>query len=46
MNYSEDGAFLGADVLASERAEEFRAYRDTAMAHAVPFPGWWAKHGE
>lgn len=46
MNYSKDGAFLGADVLAPERAEEFRAYRDTAMAHAVPFSGWWAKHGE
>ncbi|MFF7232261.1 hypothetical protein BX264_4560 [Streptomyces sp. 2333.5] len=46
MNYAEDGSFLGADVLPDERAAEFRTYRDTAMAHAVPFPEWWAKHGE
>ncbi|MGI5481073.1 DUF6879 family protein [Streptomyces lavendofoliae] len=46
MNYSDGGSFLGADVLPEERANEFRAYRDTAMAHAVPFPEWWAKHGE
>ncbi|MEV6729361.1 DUF6879 family protein [Streptomyces sp. NPDC051364] len=46
MNYSEDGAFLGAEILPDERAVEFTAYRDTALAHAVPFPEWWAKHGE
>lgn len=46
MNYAEDGSFLGADVLPDERAGEFLAYRDTALAHAVPFPEWWAKHGE
>ncbi|MER6214813.1 DUF6879 family protein [Streptomyces sp. NPDC001674] len=46
MNYSDDGAFLGADVLPSDRAEEFRAYRDTAMAHAQPFSEWWAKYGK
>ncbi|MEV7377826.1 DUF6879 family protein [Streptomyces lydicus] len=46
MNYSEDGAFLGADVLPEERADEFRAYREMALAHAVPFSEWWAKHGE
>ncbi|MEU5235428.1 DUF6879 family protein [Streptomyces lydicus] len=46
MSYTEDGAFLGADVLPEERAGEFRAYRDTAMAHAVPFNEWWAKYGE
>ncbi|MFJ6786315.1 DUF6879 family protein [Streptomyces angustmyceticus] len=45
MNYSEDGAFLGADVLEPDRAAEFRAHRDTALAHAVPFSGWWAQHG-
>ncbi|MFI8358800.1 DUF6879 family protein [Streptomyces sp. NPDC085612] len=45
MNYSGDGAFLGADILPEERAGEFRAYRDTAMAHAVDFSEWWAKHG-
>ncbi|MFI0903879.1 DUF6879 family protein [Streptomyces sioyaensis] len=46
MNYAEDGSFLGADVLHDERAGEFRAYRDTALAHAVPFPEWWVKCGE
>ncbi|WP_030024457.1 DUF6879 family protein [Streptomyces monomycini] len=46
LNYSEDGGFLGADVLPPARAEEFRAYRDTAMAHAEPFSEWWAKYGE
>ncbi|MFJ9938969.1 DUF6879 family protein [Streptomyces erythrochromogenes] len=45
MNYSGDGAFLGAEILPEERAGEFRAYRDTAMAHAVAFSEWWAKHG-
>jgi hypothetical protein len=46
MNYAEDGSLLGADVLSDERADEFRTYRDTALAHAVPFPEWWAKYGE
>ncbi|MGW1029240.1 DUF6879 family protein [Streptomyces sp. NPDC002577] len=46
MNYAEDGSFLGADVLPDDRAGEFRSYRDTAMAHATPFPEWWAKYGE
>lgn len=46
LNYSEDGAFLGADILTSERAEEFRAYRDSAMARAQPFSEWWAEHAE
>ncbi|GAA2577859.1 hypothetical protein Stube_21800 [Streptomyces tubercidicus] len=46
MSYTEDGAFLGADVLPEGRAGEFRHYRDTAMAHAVPFAEWWAKYGE
>ncbi|MEU3064451.1 DUF6879 family protein [Streptomyces subrutilus] len=46
MNYAEDGSFLGAEILPDERAGEFTAYRDKALAHAVPFPEWWAKHGE
>ncbi|AXE22772.1 hypothetical protein C0216_04310 [Streptomyces globosus] len=46
MRYSDDGAFLGADILPEGRAEEFRTYRDTAMTHAVPFTDWWSKYGE
>ncbi|MFG2829225.1 DUF6879 family protein [Streptomyces sp. NPDC048434] len=46
MNYAEDGSFLGAGILPDARADEFRTYRDTAMAHAVPLPEWWAKYGE
>ncbi|MET9882372.1 DUF6879 family protein [Streptomyces sp. NPDC006430] len=46
MNYSDDGSFLGVEILPAQRAEEFRTYRDAAMTHAVPFPEWWAKHGE
>ncbi|MFJ7588814.1 DUF6879 family protein [Streptomyces sp. NPDC097617] len=46
MNYSGDGSFLGVEILPAERADEFRAYRDTAMSHAVAFSEWWAKHGE
>ncbi|ANS64051.1 hypothetical protein SLINC_1827 [Streptomyces lincolnensis] len=46
MHYSQDGKFLGADVLPDERAPEFVIHRDTALAHAVPFADWWAKHAE
>ncbi|MEU9236449.1 DUF6879 family protein [Streptomyces subrutilus] len=46
MNYEPDGSFVGANVLPAEEAAEFRAYRDRALAHAVPFPEWWAKYGE
>ncbi|MGA4875330.1 hypothetical protein NCG97_13705 [Streptomyces lydicamycinicus] len=46
MSYTHDGAFLGAEVLPEDRGDMFCAYRDTAMAHAVPFAEWWAKYGE
>ncbi|WP_411079980.1 DUF6879 family protein [Streptomyces sp. cmx-18-6] len=45
MHYTEDGEFVGADVLSGDRAAEYAAYRDTALAHAVPFADWWAEHG-
>ncbi|WP_405675966.1 hypothetical protein OG292_13000 [Streptomyces sp. NBC_01511] len=45
MRYDETGAFVGPEFLTEERAEEFIGYRDTALAHAEPFPEWWAKHG-
>ncbi|MFJ7155894.1 DUF6879 family protein [Streptomyces sp. NPDC101118] len=46
MSYDGAGKFLGAEFLGEERTSQFLAYRDTAMAHAVPFPEWWAKYGE
>ncbi|MFJ1913003.1 DUF6879 family protein [Streptomyces sp. NPDC088147] len=45
MNYDDAGVFLGPDFLEAGRAAEFVRYRDTALAHAEPFPEWWAKYG-
>lgn len=45
MHYTPDGEFLGADVLPDDQSAEFVVYRDTALAHAVPFADWWAKYG-
>ncbi|WP_329621893.1 hypothetical protein OG357_16645 [Streptomyces sp. NBC_01255] len=44
MRYDGEGGFLGADVLSDDRGPEYVTYRDTALAHAVPFADWWAKH--
>ncbi|MEV2251347.1 DUF6879 family protein [Streptomyces sp. NPDC050147] len=46
FHYSHDGKFLGADLLPDDRGPEYVTYRDTALAHAVPFADWWAKYGE
>ncbi|MCX4549922.1 hypothetical protein OG204_17090 [Streptomyces sp. NBC_01387] len=46
MRYAEGGTFAGAEILPRARAAEFVAYRDTALAHAVPFADWWTKHGK
>ncbi|MGW3227487.1 DUF6879 family protein [Kitasatospora sp. NPDC001095] len=46
MAYDENGKYLGAEFLEGSRAADFKAYRDTAMAHAVPFSEWWAEHSE
>jgi hypothetical protein len=45
MHYDATGAFTGPEILGPDRAAEFVAYRDTALAHAVPFAEWWAKYG-
>ncbi|MGK5531892.1 DUF6879 family protein [Streptomyces sp. URMC 129] len=37
MHYTDAGAFIGADQLPESRLDEYRGYRDTALAHAVPF---------
>ncbi|MEU2669944.1 DUF6879 family protein [Streptomyces sp. NPDC007164] len=46
MQYSDDGKFLGADVLPDDQGEQYVTHRDTALAHAVPFADWWAKYAE
>ncbi|WP_335980746.1 DUF6879 family protein [Streptomyces sp. CA2R106] len=46
MRYDVTGAFLGSEVLPPDRAAEFVAYRDVALAHAQPFATWWEQHGE
>ncbi|MFE6866470.1 DUF6879 family protein [Kitasatospora sp. NPDC057692] len=45
MTYDGNGKYLGADFPDASRLDEFRAYRDTAMAHSVPFAEWWAQYG-
>ncbi|WAL74871.1 hypothetical protein OU787_27205 [Kitasatospora sp. YST-16] len=46
MNYDGAGGYLGADFYGGDRAPEFEAYRDAALAQAVPFADWWAEFGE
>ncbi|MFD5191340.1 DUF6879 family protein [Streptomyces sp. NPDC058357] len=46
MRYSDGGKFLGADVLSEDQGEQYAKYRDTALAHAVPFADWWAEYAE
>jgi len=37
MHYTETGQFVGGELLPDDRLEEYRGYRDIALAHAVPF---------
>ncbi|MEU4119521.1 DUF6879 family protein [Kitasatospora sp. NPDC028055] len=47
MSYDDNGKYLGSEFHTdSSRIAEFKAYRDRAMANAVPFADWWAEHGE
>ncbi|MCX4693276.1 DUF6879 family protein [Streptomyces sp. NBC_01408] len=46
MSYDGEGKYLGVDFLGEDQLSRFLAYRDAAMAQAVPFPEWWAKYGE
>jgi hypothetical protein len=41
-----DGKVVKIDVLPDEDGPDYVAYRDVALAHAVPFDEWWAMHGE
>ncbi|SHL07328.1 DUF6879 family protein [Streptomyces yunnanensis] len=44
MHYTEAGQFTGAELLPRNRLAEYRRYRDTAQAHAVPFAEYWSRH--
>ncbi|MEU7088296.1 DUF6879 family protein [Streptomyces achromogenes] len=46
MAYDGAGKYLGSEFASEDRLALFRHYRDIALAHAVPFTGWWAQHGE
>ncbi|GGY66443.1 hypothetical protein GCM10010300_07200 [Streptomyces olivaceoviridis] len=47
MAYDGTGKYLGSEFLSDEdRLADFRYYRNTALAHAVPFTDWWAQHAE
>ncbi|AUY50671.1 DUF6879 family protein [Streptomyces sp. CB01881] len=46
MSYEDNGKYLGAEFLGGSRVDEFRACRDTVMAHSVPFAEWWAEYGK
>ncbi|PRH77196.1 hypothetical protein C6N75_21610 [Streptomyces solincola] len=37
MHYTPEGAFVGGELLPEERLAEYQAYRDLALARAVPF---------
>ncbi|MEV7771548.1 DUF6879 family protein [Kitasatospora sp. NPDC086791] len=46
MSYDGNGKYLGAEFLAGDVLDRFKAYRDIAMANSVPFTEWWTEHGE
>lgn len=47
MAYDGAGKYLGSEILEEDdRMAEFLSFRDTALAHAMPFTEWWARHGE
>jgi hypothetical protein len=37
MHYTDDGQFIGGELLPDDRLEEYRRYRDIAQSRAVPF---------
>ncbi|MBT2386952.1 DUF6879 family protein [Streptomyces sp. ISL-11] len=44
MHYTPEGAFLGGELLPSDRISEYRGYREQALAAAVPFSEYWERH--
>ncbi|MFD6446096.1 DUF6879 family protein [Promicromonospora sp. NPDC060204] len=43
MHYTADGKFLGGELLPEERLQEYLAWRDLALTHAVPFASYWER---
>ncbi|MGC5401549.1 DUF6879 family protein [Streptomyces sp. DT20] len=44
MHYTPEGAFIGAEPLPGHKLAQYRNYRDTALADAVPFADYWEHH--
>ncbi|MHC0433136.1 DUF6879 family protein [Streptomyces sp. O3] len=44
MRYSDDGEFLGAELIPDRQAHEWIEHRDSAMNNAAPFRDWWRQH--
>lgn len=46
MHYDGEGRFIDAEALPESETPRYLRYRDLAMAAAVPFADWWARHPE
>ncbi|MDN5918942.1 MAG: hypothetical protein L0I76_28240 [Pseudonocardia sp.] len=46
MHYDEHGQFLGAELLAADRIDDYARTRDAARETAEPFTSWWTRHPE
>lgn len=44
MHYTSAGAFIGGELLPAPRLNEYRGYREVALAHAVPFASYEERH--
>ena len=44
MRYDAEGRLLGGEPLPASETGRYRRCRQIAMAHAVPFGGYWAEH--
>ncbi|GAA0955079.1 DUF6879 family protein [Nonomuraea longicatena] len=45
MDYDDQGAYLGAEVLPETRTAEYVRYRDLALEHAESLAAFWERHG-
>ncbi|MEU0788598.1 DUF6879 family protein [Amycolatopsis sp. NPDC005961] len=45
LDFSADGAFVGRDLVESPDLGRYRAWRDAALNHGVPFDDWTAGAG-
>lgn len=46
MHYDQHGQFVGAELLAADRIDDYARTRDAAWEAAEPFAIWWARHPE